>query len=98
MYPRDLLPRKLNRIDKRERKAPKTGGDYTISVLVSSMLACPEKVNTRENKTNLEVVVKTKNFLWDVVSSRTAFFFFFLKRKPKLSAWKLFKIYNCDLV
>lgn len=97
MYPRDLLPRKLNRIDKRERKAPKNGGDYTISVLVSSMLACPEKVNTRENKTNLEVVVKTKIFcgMWSLAGQ---LLFFFLKRKPKLSAWKLFKIYNCDLV
>lgn len=59
---RDLLPRKLNRIDKRETKAPNNGGDYIISLLVSSILACPEKVNTRKKTTELEAVVKMKSF------------------------------------
>lgn len=59
---RDLLPMKLKRIDKRERKASTNGGDYTISVLVSSILACPEKVNTRKKTAELEVVVKMKSF------------------------------------
>lgn len=52
---RTEMQKELNRIDGKERQAPNNGGDCIISVLVSSISAFPEKINTRKKITKWKV-------------------------------------------
>lgn len=80
---RTELRKELNRIDKKERQAPKNGGNCIILVLVSSISAFPGKINTRKKKKNS----KMRSFLGHGLLNM-AFCFIFREKKTH---WKLAK-------